>query len=96
MNKFMGKWAIGYINQGLGRIIYGVVLKKTGETVIPDLTYDEAELIVRKWNSQFALLQACKNHKKVFIGSYGNTGWDANYKDMQKAIDKAEKKVKIR
>lgn len=95
MDEFMGKWAIGYINLGLGHIIYGVVVKKTGNPVVENLTYDEAEQIVRRWNSQFALLQACKNQKKQFLARCGSlSSWCASHKDMQKAIMKAEKKIK--
>ena len=32
------------------------------------------------------LLTACKNHKKITIESYGNTHWDANYKEIEEAI----------
>ena len=61
-----GEWAVAYKDQGLGHGMYGVVVKDTNEVVFEDLTMEEADEIVRRWNSQPALIAACESADKEF------------------------------
>ena len=50
----------------------------------------DAQEILLAMNSHKHLLAACERHKDLYINSYGNTYWTANYSDMDAAIAKAK------
>ena len=59
------EWAVAIKDMGLGHLLYGVVAKSSQKLIVGDLTAKEAASIVIRWNSQPALLDACKYAARV-------------------------------
>ena len=67
----MNEWAVAYKDQGLGHGMYGVVVKDTNEVLFEDIPKEKCEEIVRRWNSQPDLLEACKKaYKEGYADGY--------------------------
>ena len=86
----MSEWAVAYKDQGLGHGMYGVVVKDTNEVLFENLTKGKCEELVRRWNSQPDLLEACK--ELLENEPHGITPYfDKALRKMEAAIEKANK-----
>ena len=85
------QWEVVAKDMGLGHLIYGVVVKDTPKVIIEDLTLEEATLIVNRWNSQPALLEACKESLGPLYFASEKTGNKTSLKLVQAAISLVEK-----
>ncbi len=66
----------------------GIISTIDGVTV--DLPTVAVDLMCELIKQRGDLLKACERHKEITINSYGDTIWQANYADMEKAIKKAK------
>ncbi len=94
MRECEGEWAVAYKDQGLGHGMYGVVVKASNEVLFEDISREDAEAVVRRWNSYDALLKVCTELADIFPEQSMSEMDAADFKDRANRIWTAAQSAK--